>query len=1178
MKLLLTVALYGVLAGLLATQPRADDIDIYRDSGGAGRGPVRVMFALDLRAEGADVMCPDVGTASCRAALGEELHAALDLFGLTEDSEGQLLPVRSGDGVADKQQASPGGAAVSLAEAFWSGASVDRYEVLRTAIRVVLERRGKALRQSSASRGVEVGLMAMHAADCAGAGPLYAPDFSSVPARGCSQGAYVLKGFTDIAAPAELEKLFVALAALPDPGRPAPWMAVPWPGHPYPIRDVYFELFRYLTGQAVFNGFLGTRDYASRSSGNLYHSTVGPVVNDVVLALPDGTPDQPLLAPATDILQPQSFDIHKNDVGAARYISPIGFEEWCPRVTMVNLQFGESGASHADTSEAIAATLAAGGLGLRLAANLPGDRALVARLDSAEMGAQGQWPGPVASVHSYFFARSVGATSEAMARAGGSGRAYSLADPAHMVAALERVFADIVGASRTLVSGSTTVNVQAQSGSDEDIYFAIFRDESGPRWPGNIKKLKIAASSAAGPGIVAQAPLATPPRPAMSTEDGHILPDALTFWTDPEGADVQAFDPRRDEVMGRDGRSVTRGGAGQQVRGFLTNTIGATNNEPGARQVFTLDPQRPDELLPLNATAATVSMLESLLDPAGQRPQEQNLALLRWIRGQDGFDDDGDGDRNESRRWVMADPLHSRPLAVSYGARPGSAYSLENPDIRLFFGTNDGLFHVVRNTWPSGAESGQESWAFLPIDMLGRQHRLAQNRATAEPRPYGLDGEAVALITDRGRDGTVDPQEGDSVWVFIGQRRGGGSLLAFDMTNPDKPRYLWAIDNRTAGFEQLALTFSTPRIAHLDLGQSVPVPVLVFAGGYNGGWVAGHRTGKDAGAGEDHIGNAVYVVNPADGSLIWRAAGPDGGQAPQSTQQIHFVAGLKHSIPSPLSLMDSDHNGVDDRGYFGDSGGNLWRIDFTEAAYRPQGTEVQDPVNWYLSRMATLGGTGASDRRFFHAPDIIQSKDSTGEYAGVVITSGNRADPVGAAVENFAYLVKDRRRAGSNAGITSSSHSHGQLVDITNTCGTAEGVLCQAEDLALGWKLELQAPGEKGLSTPLVVNGSVFFTSYIPNDGSESDFCAGSEGRSRAYVVKLADGSAALPAVGKLTLEENEEPARYIEIGPGLQGDIVPHGDRVLLPGLGLGAGPLMPLPGPARWRAYWREEGVDDA
>jgi hypothetical protein len=84
MKVILTAALYCVLAGLLATQPRADDIDIYRDSAAAEKGPARVMFALDMRPEGADVVCADAASAGCRSILGEELYASLDLFGLTD--------------------------------------------------------------------------------------------------------------------------------------------------------------------------------------------------------------------------------------------------------------------------------------------------------------------------------------------------------------------------------------------------------------------------------------------------------------------------------------------------------------------------------------------------------------------------------------------------------------------------------------------------------------------------------------------------------------------------------------------------------------------------------------------------------------------------------------------------------------------------------------------------------------------------------------------------------------------------------------------------------------------------------------------------------------------------------------------------------------------------------------
>ena len=40
------------------------------------------------------------------------------------------------------------------------------------------------------------------------------------------------------------------------------------------------------------------------------------------------------------------------------------------------------------------------------------------------------------------------------------------------------------------------------------------------------------------------------------------------------------------------------------------------------------------------------------------------------------------------------------------------------------------------------------------------------------------------------------------------------------------------------------MTFSTPRVARLDLGAAAPTPVLVFAGGYHGGWAGAARVGR----------------------------------------------------------------------------------------------------------------------------------------------------------------------------------------------------------------------------------------------------------------------------------------------------------------------------------------------
>jgi type IV pilus assembly protein PilY1 len=737
----------------------------------------------------------------------------------------------------------------------------------------------------------------------------------------------------------------------------------------------------------------------------------------------------------------------------------------------------------------------------------------------------------------------------------------------------------------SLVTPSITVNQHKLAAPHNDIFFPLFEPGNKPRWRGNVKKLKVVRLTDTDPAtgvvstrdIIAQAPLGVNPREGLSADDGGILADALTFWTDPAGADVVAFDASRGEVSGRDGRSVGRGGAGQQIAGFLSGTVGASNGESGARQLFTLDPGMSGQLLALDATM-DLSGLSPFLDPGNTMVEQQERELLGWIRGQDVYDADGDSDLTESRPWLLGDLLHSRPLVINYGVRPGTAYSGENPDVRLFFGTNDGFFHLINNTLDVGEdkESGKESWAFIPLEMLAMQSILAANQVQRPPRHlYGMDGEAVALVQDRDLDGNIEADQGDLVWVFIGQRRGGRAIYAFDMTDPDRPQFKWKISHRTPGFEQLAMTFSTPRVATLDLGDAVPAAVLVFGGGYNGGWNGSVRVGKDVGAASDLIGNAIYVVNADNGELIWKAVGPDGGSVPAQGERLHYVAGLTDSIPSPIAVVDADNNGLADRAYVGDSGGNVWRVDLTGYAGVLADTTATDPLTWRVTRLASLGGDGSNDRRFFHAPDFVRTRDGSGDYDGVLIISGNRAAPKQTVVDNYAYLLKDRNTAhGGDRSASTAVIEASDLADITQSCGRQDETGCTAVDLAYGWKLALAAPGEKGLSSPLLSNGLVLFSSYVPGGETSSDACTGAQGSGRVYVVKLEDAASGLSLVSELS--PLDAPRGYAEIGPGIPADVLPYRDRVLVPGRGIDGKPFLNIPGRTRWRVYWREEEVD--
>ena len=47
--------------------------------------------------------------------------------------------------------------------------------------------------------------------------------------------------------------------------------------------------------------------------------------------------------------------------------------------------------------------------------------------------------------------------------------------------------------------------------------------------------------------------------------------------------------------------------------------------------------------------------------------------------------------------------------------------------------------------------------------------------------------------------------------------------------------------------------------------------------------------------------------------------------------------------------------------------------------------------------------------------------------------------------------------------------------------------------------------------------------------------------------------------------------------GCGLRGDVVPLQSGLLLPGIDAADAQLLGVPGRTVWRAYWRQEGVDE-
>lgn len=728
----------------------------------------------------------------------------------------------------------------------------------------------------------------------------------------------------------------------------------------------------------------------------------------------------------------------------------------------------------------------------------------------------------------------------------------------------------------------------------DDLFIPMFSPRASAQWPGNLKKLKLrrAAGDHAQRFDQVVDALGQPAIETSGPYKGQLRFDALSFWTD-----VASLPPGDGSSipLQADGRVVDRGGAGQKIDGFVSYAaeaegvvqyfIGDTNADApvggyGPRQLF-YEPAIGTSFEPLDANAGTASALRPLLDADGGRSDDALLELIRWARGQD-----AEHNSTVARRWLLGAVLHSRPLALNYGATPG--YSRSNPNVRLLFGSAEGVFHIVENTDSRGPQTGREVFGFYPRESLATVAARHAGVPNMPMRQYGVDGAPVLLKRDRNGDGTLAHADGDTAWVYFGLRRGGSAYFALDVSDPDVvPRLMWTIRPTVGGaFDALGMTFSTPVVGKVNYG-GVPEDVLVFAGGYHGGWNDEHtaRIGKDLGADDDSVGNAIYIVSARTGELVWKA---EFGTTGVSSNTHYEHAGLVDAIPSAVSALVTPA-GVIHRLYVGDTGGAIWRVDLPPSQ-RANDNHRRD--HWFITKLADLGadaaesgGSAADDRRFFHAPDIVQTFDSVGDFDGVLLQSGDREQPNDTAVENALFLIRDRQVDSGSAAVrreNDASHPAGRFqyddLEDRTACITPEQLAeegqeaCGNANSVNGWKVRFVQRGEKGVSSVLVDGGRVFASTFVPGNATT---CPASGGHGQLHLVRLADASAA--ANGQ----------RTYDLGEGIPAAVESMGENLLLPGGGadiydldgdgtLDSTNLLPSQAAKRYRTYWREPDVD--
>jgi len=648
------------------------------------------------------------------------------------------------------------------------------------------------------------------------------------------------------------------------------------------------------------------------------------------------------------------------------------------------------------------------------------------------------------------------------ARRGGGGY-YTADDSLQLANAFSQIVNEILAQDSTFAAPAVAVNAFNRTTHRDSLYFTLFKPDGRPQWPGNLKKYRLGFTTNPQSGERTAVLEDKNGNPAVDPETGFFRDSSFSFWH-PGGSSA-------------DGPNVDKGGVAARLalpRKVFTVTGDSLRNVSLSNSAHALHEDN----------AQLTAQLLGIAEGATQPSREQ---LLQWARG---VDIDGEYGPVGGTRQELGDPLHGQAVVVQYGG------SDDNPDLAVFFSTNDGYLHAVDEN------SGEELFAFVPPELLPNLIDL-YNNDPGTPRPYGLDGTLVPWVNDIDEDGTIEA--GDHVYLYGGMRRGGHSYYAYDVTSRSQPKLLWRISNDPDGdgtpdgdFAELGQTWSTPVLGKISLNGN-DRKVLIFGGGYD--------PDQDANMlpTDDIMGRAVYIVDARSGQRLWWA-GPSGSGADLA------LTAMTNSIPSKVNAIDIDGDGYIDRLYVGDTRAQIWRFDI-----RKDNVGASDLVvggrPWALGENSEAG-----NRRFYYPPDVALSGGfpGVGPHLTLVIGSGYRAHPLNETIHDRIYVLRDDDIFSLPVNYTARGEA-----DLFNATDNAIGEGSQAqreaamEDLigANGWYISLDDSGvpvgEKVLATPLVINDTAVVSTFTPqaaNPNAALDSCAPRIGSGRVYYLNLADG------------------------------------------------------------------------
>ncbi|HCA5181009.1 TPA: pilus assembly protein PilC [Acinetobacter baumannii] len=526
---------------------------------------------------------------------------------------------------------------------------------------------------------------------------------------------------------------------------------------------------------------------------------------------------------------------------------------------------------------------------------------------------------------------------------------------------------------------------------------------------------------------------------------------------------------------------------------------------------------------------------------------------------------------NKAELRQVGSVMHSTPVLLTQEGKitttSGQLNTTDRKDY-LLFGTTQGLLHVV------DATTGKEIFAFVPNEMMQNQPKafLSENSSSGGSSNlyYGIDApwtahtqyvakaDGTLTVNDSGRTVT-DSTSGDEIalkglqWVYGGLRMGGRSYYALDLSDLTNPKLKFHINpdgainadktpNTDNALSYMGQSWSKPTIAYVNFGGKKKL-VMFVGGGYEAGY---ENPAYDQ---TNNKGAGVYMFDANNGDLLWWSSA--NASADKGAQAHTENSDLKYSVVSQINAVDRDSDGLVDHLYFGDLGGQAFRIDLNNNATGDNAAAKKGNFVTHVVRLLNqhVNNDGTSPR-FYEMPSFSVHHADSGLLGVVALSSGNRSSPLSGVVgtnnptpstsaSDGVFVIFDKDVA--NANLYSLADADLKTKDVAlaslNAYFTNKftgDAYKNGVDIATknGWKYTYSdsAGVYKGMNGLYALDGMLYVNVfYRDGDGIGGSCGAGVKGNSKLYQFCLPTGKCSF--YGSSTTQPNNT-----DLGAGILG------------------------------------------